>query len=87
MQGINHFALKDKRFRVQPIWLEFIGKYHPCSRMEENLGTGGYNAVCGNGGITSEEVTEGRIDVGDSVKVEEHGLARLKPTPLTCTAI
>jgi MOSC domain-containing protein YiiM len=86
-QGINLLALKDKRFRIGHALLEYTGECHPCSRMEENLGTGGYNAVRGHGGITARVVIEGRIGVGDDIEVEEPNLARLKPASPTGTTI
>ncbi|MEM9833273.1 MAG: MOSC domain-containing protein [Bacteroidota bacterium] len=69
INGINLLALKDKQFQVGDAVLEMSGLCHPCSRMEENLGTGGYNAMRGHGGITARVVKEGLIRVGDGVKV------------------
>lgn len=70
VSGINLLALKDKKFRIGSAVLEMTGLCHPCSRMEENLGTGGYNAMRGHGGINARVVTDGVIKVGDEVKVE-----------------
>lgn len=67
VKGINLLALKDKRFQVGDVELEFTGKCHPCSRMEEVLGPGGYNAVRGHGGITARLLTSGEINVNDKV--------------------
>ena len=65
--GINLLALKDCRFRIGEALLETSGECHPCSRMEENLGVGGYNAMRGHGGITARVIDDGRVVVGDSV--------------------
>ncbi|MBX3000422.1 MAG: MOSC domain-containing protein [Caldilineaceae bacterium] len=65
--GINLLALKDKQFRIGDAILEMTGLCHPCSRMEENLGLGGYNAMRGHGGITAKVIEEGTIRVGDRV--------------------
>jgi MOSC domain-containing protein YiiM len=65
--GINLLALKDHRFRIGQALLETSGECHPCSRMEEILGVGGYNAMRGQGGITARVIEDGRVAVGDSV--------------------
>lgn len=59
--GINLHALKGRLIRVGGAVLEATGECHPCSRMEELLGTGGYNAVRGFGGITARVVEGGTI--------------------------
>jgi MOSC domain-containing protein YiiM len=67
-EGINLLALKDRRFRIGEAVLETSGECHPCSRMEETLGVGGYNAVRGLGGITARVLQGGRIRIGDPVQ-------------------
>ena len=69
VRGINLLALKDRTFRIGEAVLETTGQCHPCSRMEQNLGPGGYNAVRGHGGITARVLQEGIIRVGDEVGV------------------
>ena len=69
IEGINLIALKKKQFRVGTAVLEYTGECHPCSRMEKNLGKGGYNAMRGHGGITAQVMSEGSISIGDSVGV------------------
>ena len=68
VSGISLLALKDRRFWVGEVLLEGTGECHPCSRMEENLGAGGYNAVRGHGGITARVITGGTVRVGDVVQ-------------------
>jgi len=67
VRGINLLALKGCRFRVGEALLETTGLCHPCSRMEEALGAGGYNAMRGHGGITARVVEGGVARLGDTV--------------------
>ena len=70
VSGINLQALKDQKFSIgEEVVLETTGMCHPCSRMEQNLGAGGYNAMRGHGGITTKVIKEGIIKKGDSVKL------------------
>jgi MOSC domain-containing protein YiiM len=68
VSGINLMALKDRRFQIGGAVLEATGPCEPCSRMEENLGPGGYNAMRGHGGITARVIEAGTIRVGDEVR-------------------
>jgi MOSC domain-containing protein YiiM len=70
VEGINLLGLSDKRFRVGGALLEATGGCHPCSRMNDILGEGGYNAVRGRGGLTARVIEGGEIAVGDVVSVE-----------------
>ena len=70
VSGINLLALKDKAFYIGEALLEGSGPCHPCTRMEEALGPGGYNAVRGHGGITARVLTGGIIKVGDAVRLK-----------------
>jgi MOSC domain-containing protein YiiM len=66
-QGINLLALKGRRFCIGDTVLEASGECHPCSRMEEIFGVGGYNAVRGLGGITARVIEGGRIAIDDPI--------------------
>jgi MOSC domain-containing protein YiiM len=70
VSGINLISLKEKKFKIGEALLEYSGECHPCSRMEENLGFGGYNAMRGHGGITARIINSGLIKIGDSVSIE-----------------
>jgi MOSC domain-containing protein YiiM len=69
VKGINLLALKGQQFQIGEAVLEYSGECHPCSRMEENFGPGGYNAMRGHGGITAKVIHGGLIRVGDAVFV------------------
>lgn len=68
VRGINLLALKDRRFRIGEAVLQGSGLCVPCSRMEWNLGVGGYNAMRGHGGINTVVVEPGVIRLGDAVE-------------------
>lgn len=67
VSGINLLALHGERFDIGGVLFEGTGLCEPCSRMEEVLGAGGYNAMRGHGGITARVVSGGVIRVGDGV--------------------
>ena len=71
VEGINLLSLKGKKFHIGNSVFEYSGECHPCSRMEQNLGTGGYNAMRGHGGITAKVIEEGFIECGDKIWVAE----------------
>lgn len=68
VRGLNLLALKDQRFRIGTALLEYTGLCQPCSKMELALGSGGYNAMRGHGGINARIIESGRICTGDEVK-------------------
>lgn len=68
VSGINLLALKNARLRVGRAVLELVGPCHPCSRMEDAIGPGGYAAMRGHGGMTARVLEDGAIAVGDAVQ-------------------
>ena len=69
VEGINLLSLKDQKIQIGEVILEATGYCYPCSRMEENLGPGGYNAMLGHGGITANVVQEGTLKLNDKVSL------------------
>lgn len=67
VSGINLLALRKARFQIGTAILAGTGVCAPCSRMEEALGPGGYNALRGHGGITAEVIQPGSVVVGDTL--------------------
>jgi MOSC domain-containing protein YiiM len=69
ISGFNLLSLKGQEFFIGECLLRYSGDCHPCSRMEKNLGTGGYHAMRGLGGITATVITGGKIKIGYLLQV------------------
>lgn len=70
VSGVNLHALGERPFRLGSAVLQATGECHPCSRMEETLGPGGYNAVRRHGGITARVLEGGAVRLGDALTVQ-----------------
>ncbi|MEM8606629.1 MAG: MOSC domain-containing protein [Myxococcota bacterium] len=69
---VRGFNLEISRGRVLEIGetqLQITGRCHPCERMEEALGAGGFVAMFGHGGWTASIVRDGTIRRGDVVRL------------------
>lgn len=67
VSGIPLIALKGRRFRIGNVLLEGTAPCDPCSRMEDALGPGGYNAMRGHGGLCARILEGGSLQLGDAV--------------------
>ena len=69
VSGLPVIALKGVRFRIGEALFEGTGPCEPCSRMEDALGVGGYNAMRSHGGLTARILEGGWIRLGDALTV------------------
>lgn len=68
--GINLLALVKLRFAIgDEVILLGTGACAPCSRMDELIGAGAFQAMRGHGGITAAVERGGTIRIGDTVRV------------------
>jgi MOSC domain-containing protein YiiM len=77
VSGTNLLAAKspfrDQRVLLRvgdEVVLEVTGPCEPCSKMEDSLGLGAYNALRGHGGVTARIVQGGRVDEGAAIRCE-----------------
>ena len=67
VSGINLSALRHQQFQIGSALFEATALCHPCSRMEQVLGTGGVAAMLGHGGLCAKILESGTLSVGDPV--------------------
>lgn len=70
VSGLNLSATRGRQLLLGThVVIEITGPCAPCSRMEEALGEGGYNAMRGHGGWCATVLQSGSIQIGDPVTV------------------
>lgn len=69
VSGINLLSLISLRFAIGEAILVGTGACAPCSKMDDILGEGGFQAMRGHGGITATVERSGTIRIGDPIRV------------------
>lgn len=69
VSGINLATLKNMQIKIQDTIIEITGNCAPCTKMEQVLGHGGFNAMRNHGGVTGKIIQGGLISLGDEVEV------------------
>jgi len=67
VSSLNLHAFRGQHLQIGPTIVELTVPCHPCSRMEDLLGHGGYTAMRGHGGFCARVVQGGEINCGDEV--------------------
>ncbi|MEO0918301.1 MAG: MOSC domain-containing protein [Pseudomonadota bacterium] len=67
VSGLNLLAIRKGPLRIGEAIIDLQGPCPPCSRMEAELGPGGYNAMRGHGGWYASVAKPGAISLGDPV--------------------
>jgi MOSC domain-containing protein YiiM len=71
IRGFNLEVARGGVLAVGETLLQVTGRCHPCARMDESLGAGGFVAMFGHGGWTASVVRNGTIRPGDLVQMHE----------------
>lgn len=69
ISGINLNALVKQIVVIGDVQMEITGLCHPCKKLEQQLGLGVFNALCGHGGLTAKVLSSGPICLGDALEV------------------
>lgn len=77
VSGLNLSACVGRQVALGDVVLELTVPCHPCKRMDEAFGTGGFAAMYGHGGWCARIVTAGVLRVGDVVRLADRSQKRL----------
>ncbi|WP_421866373.1 MOSC domain-containing protein [Motiliproteus sp.] len=69
VKNINLNALRYQTFRIGDALFEATALCHPCSRMEQELGKGGFAAMLGHGGLCCKVLESGTLRLGDAIEL------------------
>ena len=69
ISSININLLRHQRFSIGEALFEGTALCHPCRRMEEVLGEGGFAAMYGYGGLCAKILRSGDIRIGDEIEL------------------
>lgn len=69
VSGLNLEVAIGRALRIGDVVLELSARCHPCRRMDEALGVGGFAAMFGHGGWCAKVVRTGVVRVGDPVRL------------------
>ena len=69
VSGFNLLGARKRNIQIGSAILHIHGPCPPCSRMEEVLGFGGYNAMRGHGGVYAEVIEVGGIALNDKLSL------------------
>jgi len=67
ISGLDFNVQAGTKIRIGEALMEVTGPCLPCSRMDENLGPGGRDAMANAGGLTGRILESGQIVIGDTV--------------------
>jgi MOSC domain-containing protein YiiM len=75
VRGVALNPTVGQTLRVGEVVLAVTGRCDPCGNMEDTIGPGARAALANRGGVCARVLQGGRLRVGDTVAVEQEGLA------------
>lgn len=69
VSGLNLEVAVGRPLHIGEVVLELTVRCHPCRRMDEALGIGGFAAMYGHGGWCARILRSGTLRVGDTVRL------------------